>query len=342
MINLLTEMELWNNPLLFLLKEWFLGIVTLISTFLLVALTRSVLKRLGSERKWHILHQLAPSISNVLYVIGLKLCIEFLPLNVRIETWLFHILYVFSILIYLTLARRAALLAIEWNAQKKSTATESLQQGFLPLLKNMVTLFLFFTAGIMLLKHFSYDVMSLITALGVGSLAVGLAAKDTLSHMISGFILIIDQNLRPGDRINLSGTVGDVKEIGLRSTQIRVGDGNTLVVPNSELVNTKILNLSLPSRATSCTSSIRIPYDVPFQTIKIICLEVFQGLEQADQSRAPGVNLASISEGNQLITIGFWVNDFDKTGPVLTLFNEALLARLKQEKIPLISVQPNA
>ena len=73
-------------------------------------------------------------------------------------------------------------------------------------------------------------------SLGVGSLAVGLAAQDTLANMFAGFTLMLDRPFRVGDRIQLaSGEVGDVEAIGMRATRIKTSDETILVVPNSLL-----------------------------------------------------------------------------------------------------------
>ncbi len=244
------------------------------------------------------------------------------------ERWLAETLYVLSVLIFMAIVRRALMIVVRWSTSRAS-ASHVLEEGFIPLIKNLVTLFVFITGVIMILKHFNYDVMSLVTALGVGSLAVGLAAQSTISNMIAGFILIIDRNLKPGDRINLSGSVGDVEEIGLRSTRINMGNGNTLIVPNSELVNTKLLNLSMPTRETTCSMTIRVPYSVPFARVRAVCMQTLG-------ARKGWVNLASISEGYQSVAIGFWVKDMDYAGDAMTEVNESLLARFGEEGIPLV------
>jgi small-conductance mechanosensitive channel len=318
-----------------IMGEWILACVVLLLTFLGTTATRALLKRIHKDRNWPILRQLAPSISNVLYIIGFKITVDVAPLSGKIEVWLTDAIYILAVVIFLNLVQRAALIGIEWSTLKTNNS-ETLQLGFIPLLRNVITLFVFFSGCIMVLKHFNYDVMSLLTALGVGSLAVGLAAKDTLSNMISGFILIIDRNLRPGDRVNLGGTVGDVQEIGLRSTQIKIGDGNTLIVPNSDLVNTKILNLSLPNRETTCSAQIRVPCSTSFESVKALCLSILSQVSQVSRTKGASVNLLSLVDGHQLIQISFWVNEMNESGSALTEFLVQLLDRLNKENIELL------
>lgn len=319
-----------------LFQEWILAIIVVISTVAITTTTRALLKRLHQDRGWRVLRVLAPSVSNVLYIVGLRLFADVAPLHGKLEIWLNGSIYVLSVLIYFSLIQRAALLGVEWSALRTETS-EVLHQGFIPLLRNVIMLFVFFSAAIMILKHFNYDVMSLITALGVSTFAVGLAAKETLANMISGFILIIDRNLRPGDRVNLSGTTGDVIEIGLRSTQIKIADGNTLIVPNSELVNTKIINLSVPSREITCSTSVRVPYSAPFPKVKTICLSIVGELKQVAHNRPASVNLVNLSDGYQLIQVGFWIKDLNDSGAAVSDFNEQLLEKLFKEGIPLVA-----
>ena len=90
---------------------------------------------------------------------------------------------------------------------------------------------------LVVLDYFGVDVTALVTALGIGGLAISLAAQDTLSNMISGIMLLMDQPFRIGDRIEIQGlttglsTRGDVVAIGLRSTRIRTRDNRMVIVP---------------------------------------------------------------------------------------------------------------
>jgi small-conductance mechanosensitive channel len=92
------------------------------------------------------------------------------------------------------------------------------------------------------------NVSSLVVSLGVGSLAIGLAAQETLSNMFAGFTLMLDRPFQAGERIRLaSGEVGDVLAIGMRATRIKTLDETILVVPNNILVRERLVNMSRPA-----------------------------------------------------------------------------------------------
>ncbi len=326
-----------SPPVILIGREWIEAIVVIVFTLFAVATFRTVVARLKNHPGWHLAWELAGYISNLGYVIGIRLFVQVAPIDPRSKLYLDDAAYVLTVLVFLMAARKAALFAL---ARKTGRSTESatLNHGFVPLVRNLLTLFIFISGAIMVLKHFNYDILSLLTALGVGSLAIGLAAKETLANMISGFMLIIDRNLRPGDRINFKGDIGDVLEIGLRSTRILSGSGNEMIVPNFDLVNNTIINLSEPSRASICTTQIRVPYSADFKTVQALCLKLLTQTPKVDQSRGKWVNLTSLSDGYQLISIGCWLREMDDSGDVLTYFNQELLTALKAQNISLIDV----
>lgn len=320
-------------------EQWLLPILILVSSWVAVRVCRWILKstvnksaRLQFMRPF--IQAVGDPLSRILYILALKGAIDTAPLNPKIEAWGDHFIYVLTILIFLNVLRRATLVGVEWSSMR-ALKSNTLQLGFIPLLKNLVTLFFFFMGAIMTLKHFNYDVMSLLTALGVGSLAVGLAAKETLANMISGFTLIIDRNLSPGDRVNLGGYIGDVDEIGLRSTRIRIPNGSTLIVPNSDMVNTKIINLSVPTRAQSAASTFRVSLEASLTQIREIAIACMKEVPGIAQDRGQFVHLVSIGDGFQTLNAGFWVQDLEQEGRALSDFNERLITSLTQQGITL-------
>lgn len=319
-----------------LLKDWGTALIAVVLTFGLAAGISAFLKKFKDKRRWNFLNELAPGVSLLIYPIGLRIALEVAPIASKPARWIENTIYVFFVFAFSNLIRQAAMIAIGWSSLRGPRNSETFQNGFIPILRNAVSLVVFTMGGILVLKYFGYDAMSLITALGVGSLAVGLAAKDTLSNMISGFMLIIDRNLRPGDKINLNGTVGIVDEIGLRSTRLNLRDGNTLIAPNQDLVNSKILNMSMSGSASSCSTRFRVPLHVPFSQVKALCEAIHPEIVHVWKDKGCWTLLSSLESGQQLISFGFWVYNSDQAGNALSDFHVRLLEKMQREGIPLL------
>ncbi len=162
--------------------------------------------------------------------------------------------------------------AIETHARKTSTRVN---EALLPLVNRVINIILALIAIIIILDHFGQDVSSLVVSLGVGSLAIALAAQDTLSNMIGGFVIMLDRPFRVGDRIQLpSGEMGDVHEIGIRSTKILDFDNNLVIVPNAELVKSRITNFSYPEQIVRLIVEVGVAYGTDLDKVKYIMTEL--------------------------------------------------------------------
>jgi small-conductance mechanosensitive channel len=92
---------------------------------------------------------------------------------------------------------------------------------------------------------FGVNISALITTLGITSLAIALAAQDTIANIISGFLIMIDRPFRIGDRIKLpSGEPVSVLDIGVRRSRFLGEDGSVIIVPNLDLSKSKIVNIT--------------------------------------------------------------------------------------------------
>ena len=124
--------------------------------------------------------------------------------------------------------------------------------GALPvttLSRNLAQLAVFLLGVVWLLAAFQVDIRPMLTALGVGGLAVALALQDTLSNLFSGFYVAVAGQVRLGDYIKLNtGEAGYVTDIGWRSTTIRELANNLIIVPNSKLSQAIVTNYHLPDR----------------------------------------------------------------------------------------------
>ena len=151
-------------------------------------------------------------------------------------------------------------------AEKNSA---NFNQEIAPLINRVVNIVIVAVACIIVLDHFNQNISTLLVSLGVGSLAVALAAQDTISNMIAGFVIMIDRPFRVGDRVKLpTNEEGDIFEIGVRSTKILDFDNNMLIVPNNELIKTKIINYTYPDPVIRVVLEVAVPYGTDVERVK--------------------------------------------------------------------------
>lgn len=135
--------------------------------------------------------------------------------------------------------------------------------GFIPLIQKATRTFLFIVAVILVVQNLGYSVSSLLAGLGIGGLAVALAAQETLGNFFGSVSLVADRPFRVGDWIQVGSKVdGDVEEIGLRSTKVRTWSKSLMSIPNKVLANEIIENWSkMPKRRVK--QYIGVAYSTP-------------------------------------------------------------------------------
>jgi small-conductance mechanosensitive channel len=132
-----------------------------------------------------------------------------------------------------TLGRRNATSDLEWQRRAATLAG---------ILTNLVTATVGFVAVLMLLRELSIDVMPLLTGAGIAGLAIGFGAQNLVRDVISGFFLIMEDQVRVGDLARINGVAGTVEQINLRTIVIRDQEGAVQVFPNGTV--TALANLS--------------------------------------------------------------------------------------------------
>ena len=129
--------------------------------------------------------------------------------------------------------------------------------------------------ALILLSTVGIPITPLVASLGIGSLAVALALQPTLENFFSGLQLIIDKPIRVGDYIELdSGEQGFVEKIGWRSTWVRMLPNNMVIMPNSALSQSKLINYFYPSKELSVPVEVGVHYDSDLDHVERVTIEV--------------------------------------------------------------------
>jgi MscS family membrane protein len=142
----------------------------------------------------------------------------------------------------------------------------------LPVLRKTVQILIATFTGLAVLHSFGVNVIAVLAGLGVGGIAVALAAQKTLENFIGGITLYADQPVRVGEFCRFGGTVGTVEEVGLRSTRVRTLDRTIVTIPNSEFSNLQIENFAWRDRIWY-HPTISVHYETTPDQIRYILVE---------------------------------------------------------------------
>ena len=166
------------------------------------------------------------------------------------------------------------------------------------------------------LDNIGFDVSTLLAGLGVGGLAVALAAQDTLKNFIASIMILLDKPYRVGQRIVVKGHDGVVEEIGLRSTKMRLLTGHLTTIPNDEMARTDVENIGRRPHIRRLTN-ITITYDTPPEKVEkavSIVLETLDNHEGMDPEFPPKAYFNEFNPASLNLLVLYWYHPADYWG----------------------------
>lgn len=216
--------------------------------------------------------------------------------------------------------------------------------GALPvttLTENLAQLAVLLLGIALLLEGFGVQITPLLTALGVGGLAVALAMQDTLSNLFAGFYMAVAGQIRLGDYIKLaSGEEGYVSDIAWRSTTILASSNNLVIIPNAKLSQTIVTNYNLPNKRIAAGFQVNVAFESDYEQVERILLEVVtEGARQIQGMVADAAPSVLLDPGFGDFWLGFSLNyqvaEFSYLGSVRAALRKRILKRFREEGIRL-------
>lgn len=181
----------------------------------------------------------------------------------------------------------------------------------------------------------------ILTALGVGGLAVALALRDTLENLFAGFHILATKQIKVGDYIRLqSGEEGFVEDITWRNTILRQPANNLIIVPNSKLSTSIIINFHMPQPEMNVIVSVGVSYDSDLEKVERVTLEVAREVQKEVEGGVPDfeprIRLMSFGDFSINFNVILRAKDFESQHPLRHEFIKRLKKRYEQEgiKIP--------
>jgi MscS family membrane protein len=274
----------------------------------------------------------------ILYIATIRL--QFL--SPFIKHWLVQFYYVLIVgLIGIGLWKLVDVLILWYQEKGKDQGERGSKEAVLLLGEHAVRTLIILVGLIMILDRLGFNISALLATIGIGGLALSLAAKDTIANMISGVIILIDQPFRVGDRIEIQElkTWGDVVSIGLRSTRIRTLDNRMVIVPNSGISNNQVVNYTYPDPRYRIQTEIGVAYGTDLRVVRQVITDALRGVEGVLADKPVDVLFLEFGDSDMVLRVRWWIESYIDARRSTDRVNEAMYTALAQASIELPNPQ---
>jgi MscS family membrane protein len=223
-----------------------------------------------------------------------------------------------------------------WYQEKTANLEErNRNEAALSLAEVAIRAVILFVGLLLILNHFGVNISALWTAIGIGGLALSLAAQDTLANMISGLIILLDQPFRTGDRIEIQelNTWGDVVAIGLRSTRIRTLDNRMVIVPNTSISNNQVVNYTYPDPRYRIQTDIGVAYGADLRTVRQVITASLKDVEGIIPDKPVDVLFMEWGDSEMVLRVRWWIESYVDARRSTDRVNEHIYQALEEAGI---------
>jgi len=284
-----------------------------------------LLKETGASLRWLV-------VTFVLRYATLRL--TFVKADVKVI--LADVYYVLSLFLLWAIIWRLIGLADRWYRQRFAEAGREEELGPLVTLLARIGRVVVGVVGVaVLLSHFGINVVAFSTALGLGGLAISLAARDTIADAIAGLIILVDQPFRIGDRIEIQeeGTWGDVVDIGLRATRIRTRDNRMVIVPNSVIGANQVINYTYPDPRYRIQTHVGIACGTDIERARQVIIDAVRRVEGVLPDRPVEALYSEMGDSAMIFRVRWWIESYADTRQVTDRVHSALQRALDKAGI---------
>jgi small conductance mechanosensitive channel len=228
----------------------------------------------------------------------------------------------------------SALLIIKWSAHfiNKTGLKFELDETLLQVINELIKYTVLAFAVTIILNEIGINITAIAVSLGIVGVAVGFAARDTISNFISGLFVLGDKSFRVGDIIEISNKKGKVLTMGFRVTKLITPENNIITIPNSNFSKNVHVNHT-PLEEKRVDLDVTIPYNVDHQTVVDNFVDLASGFKWTLDEPKPNVLIKELSDTGIKATLSVWVDDpwkvaeyrsviAGKIGPLLVSGNE--------------------
>ena len=263
-------------------------------------------RRTTSHWDDHLTSALGRRLPNWALLIGIYLASDVWPLPAGVVVVLHLALFVLLVgSATFMFADLASLLAREYGHAGDTPHASS------TLLQNIARVAVLTAGFLIVLNGLGVSITPLLTALGVGGLAIALALQDTLANLFAGFYVTLARQVRVGDYIRLdTGQEGRLDDIAWRAARLRTGTNNAVIVPNAKLAQAIVTNFDLLDAAVSQSVEVTVDHTNDLAQVEALMTEIAQAIlrehPQANPSHPTQVRVHAITETGVTLAATLW------------------------------------
>ena len=328
--------EFYGNSIL----NWVIAVGILILSFVVVKMLywifSNVIRRLTSKTKTNLddvlIDKLEKPLTYLVLILGYWISIHYLVFKEEVELVLENAAY-FLLVIDVTaiLSRIVDALITEIIMPISEKSDSSFDNQLIPVIQKGVRSIIWILGIIIGLDNIGFDITAMIAGLGIGGLALALAAQDSVKNIFAGIMIFLDKPFRIKDRIQVDGFDGIVEEVGLRSTRLRTLEGRIVTIPNSRFTDNSVTNVtSQPTLKVKLNLGLTYDTDeVQMQKAIDILEDIVKNQEAITDDYAAGFN--GFGDFSLNILFIYYVKPDSHWLDTQTLVNKEILRRFNRE-----------
>ncbi|MEC8606265.1 MAG: mechanosensitive ion channel family protein [Bacteroidota bacterium] len=328
--------EFYGNSIL----NWVIAVGILILSFVVVKMLywifSNVIRRLTSKTKTSLddvlIDKLEKPLTYLVLILGYWISIHYLVFKVNVELVLENVAYFLLVIDFTAILSRivdALITEIIMPISEKSDS--SFDNQLIPVIQKGVRSIIWILGIIIGLDNIGFDITAMIAGLGIGGLALALAAQDSVKNIFAGIMIFLDKPFRIKDRIQVDGFDGIVEEVGLRSTRLRTLEGRIVTIPNSRFTDNSVTNVtSQPTLKVKLNLGLTYDTDeVQMQKAIDILEDIVKNQEAITDDYAAGFN--GFGDFSLNILFIYYVKPDSHWLDTQTLVNKEILRRFNKE-----------
>ncbi len=329
------------------IEDWFNILITILITiaiyFIIIKLLMKFLIRMVNRTEKKLDDEILALIAKYLNWLLLLLLIRFALLRLdfigeRLWTAINDLLFISGVGIMSIIAMDLMQFAV--NRYEAGLETDEDQRKLTPIIltvKRLAQSAVLIVAFSIILSHFGINISIILVVLVVSGFIISFGAQDILTDILSGYIILIDKPFRVGDSILIKEleTRGVVLKIGTRSTQIKTGDNREVIIPNSSIGESQVVNYTYPDSQFRVQTEIGVAYGTDIVKMRKVIEGAVREVEGVLSDKPVDIFFLKFGDSARLVRVRWWIDTYKDEYLMLDKVNTALELTLGEAGIEL-------